>query len=157
MGLVRSWARGALRDFIDADGVRPPSRTLPGTHALACSRYDNNYYHWHVDILPTVLFLQTKYPDVTDKVLIARKSEFVRKSLAYLGITPERVVTLPEQEAVAVERLIFASSIENHGMRMHRRVGDVFRAIKERVMLEPWRSSPQDLRLARQLDAAATG
>ena len=156
VGLMRSWARGTMRDFYSADGVIRPSRSLPGTYALACSRYDHNYYHWHVDILPTVLLLQTTYSAITSKILVARDFEYIRKSLAYLGVAPERIVTLPNDEPVAVERLIFASSMENHALCMHRRVGDVFRTIKERVLqgstAQPARSSSSRVAIRRDGD-----
>ena len=110
----------------------PPAnaRRLEGVHVLGHTIYSDNYYHWHVDILPILLF-RNMFPGA--KVLVWKTTDFVVKSLSYFGIGAKEIVVLPFEEAITVEQLVMSSTTQNHGIRMHPLTSGVFGKIKRRV------------------------
>lgn len=75
--------------------------------------WSENYWHWVVDILPRLGFLDAESAGLPLLVPPLR-SAFQRESLALAGIAPDRVVEVASG-TVAVDRLIFPSRIHRTG------------------------------------------
>ena len=132
---VRHWAVGDEPDPAPmlrqvARLSQAPTRRLAGAHVLGMSEFAYNFYHWHVDILPAVMFMTRLGLMDEAKVVIHGPTGFLVESLKHLGVPLERIVGLSQDAPTEVERLVWCSTHDNHGGEKHPEAMRVFAAIK---------------------------
>jgi capsular polysaccharide biosynthesis protein len=146
---IRNRASREITRHFGRPKLQRNARFLPGTYALASSQFESNIFHWHADLLPVADLLLSLLPAQRIPVLIGAQNEFAVKSLRYLGVPPELIVPLPEDEVISVERLILCSTHANQAPRLHPRIGEMLRRIKGQVVPQPIAEAKRRLFLSR--------
>jgi capsular polysaccharide biosynthesis protein len=122
---------------------QPSEMTIAGLCVFATSYYEENYFHWHHDILPAVMFAQQLLGGTPFKVIVGKRTDYTEKSLQSFGIPPERVVYLQPGKTVTVERLVFLSvGFSASPGSIHPQIRDVFRNVKEGLLRERSSEAP---------------
>lgn len=97
----------------------PCAEHFDGVCALIAQRNDN-YGHWHMDVLSSVVLLQELKLDADVTLLSSELKSYRRKSLELLGINLDRVREIPDSaitdQHISCDRLLFPSLLSvNYG------------------------------------------
>nr|MBX2884475.1 glycosyltransferase family 61 protein [Granulosicoccus sp.] len=106
--IVRDLYRGYAEVVQGSLGDRQPTR-LNGRVCLLGNRNAVNYYHWMHDILPRLEVLRASGESLAEIdyfVCNPIQFEFQRQTLAKLGIEPERLVDMNDEEYIEADELL---------------------------------------------------
>ena len=85
-------------------------RTLEGCHVLLAGPNSGVYFHWLLETLPRLMWLeQAGLLPSAFRCLVMKEGGFVSDSLRMIGITPERIVRLEPNTRYRLERLVATS------------------------------------------------
>ncbi len=91
-------------------GRLPSAQRIRGRVAvLARVCASNNYYHWLVDVLPTIRELSHS-PKPIDYYFTYNDTKFHRQSLLQLGIRPEQIIPATRYAHIEADELLFPMS-----------------------------------------------
>jgi capsular polysaccharide biosynthesis protein len=108
-----------------------------------------NYYHWHCDVLPRLLWALPRLDADVKVILPPNLTEWQKRSLELIGLSPQRCVSFNSKRPWKVEQFVYASPMAMTGDQEPESLLQVRDVIRKKLGCDIARPGARKLYLAR--------